>query len=1069
MDNIVSLSGLYKRHFTKELTDNPSKTVYDLFSWKQVDVHIKNHKTGDIIFEMKNLEFPKHYSQNACDIIASKYFRRTGVPNNVGYENSMKMVAHRMVNFWAEALLSEGLIKSQEEKEIYYDEMVFAFLNQMYAPNSPQWFNTGLKLSYGIDGNSQGNFYYDSIEDKVVESIDAYSRTQASACFILSIEDKLLGSHSISEQYVTETKLFKGGSGTGTNFSSIRAVGETLSGGGYSSGLMSFLKGFDRNAGAIKSGGTTRRAAKMLCLNIDHPEIYDFITWKSKEEKKVRALSKMGYDASFEGEAYETVSGQNGNNSVRFSKNFMQKVKYLHSEPNAIHSLIGRTDFSINREVQVSELWDTFNKSAWECADPAPQFDDIFNAWHTCPCGEDGKYNSSNNRINSTNPCGEYAFLDDTACNLASINIYKFYNNKSAEFDVESYIHLIGLIQLALEASIIWGQFPTKDIARKTHLFRTTGLGIANLASLLMVKGFPYDSDEARAFTAALVGTMTGQSYFVSSLMAKATSPFKCYELNKKSMLRVIRNHCRVAGVINSPYENLGYIPTEVNHYLLESCGLSNLSEELKNSWIKALEFGNNYGFKNAQVSVIAPTGTISLAMDCGATSIEPFFSHVVYKKLSGGGYMTIANPVLPVALKNLGYSQVETDEIVNYIMKSEITETDGFKYEKILDGRIEGAPFLKDEHLSIFDTANVCGSGLRYIYPMGHVKMVASITPLISGAVSKTVNLPATATIEDFKNVILSSWELGVKGISLYRDGSKASQPLNNSLDNDISDNLEDLTYYELLEKAKNFQLDIDNKDEIINKAKINEPLSNSETEDCMLENEKFEESDYLYVKDVIAQQHASVPQSVNHHYSKREKITGIRTGRTHPAQIDDLKFYTTVNRSSTGEIAEIYITTDREGTIIMGLLNSLSKSISVMLQYHVPPNDIANMLRGQKYEPYGFVKNHPYIKFVTSISDLISKIIDIELGDFTRCQVKPKQYNESNNVENKYAKTSVNFTSDHIDKETEVKESFKSKNTPTGHRIYDSSCPICSSTRLVKNGTCKVCLDCGSTTGCS
>ncbi|WP_073338181.1 vitamin B12-dependent ribonucleotide reductase [Clostridium grantii] len=1066
---MVSLSGLFKRHFTKDLINNPTQTVYDLFSWKKVNVHIKNHKTGDIIFEMKNLEFPEHYSQNACDIIASKYFRKTGIPNEIGYENSMKMVAHRMVNFWAEALFSEGLIKSENEKEIYYDEMVYALLNQMYAPNSPQWFNTGLKLSYGIEGNSQGNFYYDIKENKVVECLDAYSRTQASACFILSIEDKLLGSHSISEQYVTETKLFKGGSGTGTNFSSIRGVGEILSGGGYSSGLMSFLKGLDRNAGAIKSGGTTRRAAKMLCLNIDHPEIYDFITWKSKEENKVRALSKMGYDASFEGEAYETVSGQNGNNSVRFSKKFMQKVENLHNDPAAIHRLKGRIDSSVSKEVKVSDLWDTFNKSAWECADPAPMFDDIFNAWHTCPSGENGKYNAPNNRINSTNPCGEYAFLDDTACNLASINVYKFYNDANNEFDIDSYIHLTGLIQLALEASVFWGQFPTKDIARKTHLFRTTGLGLANLASLLMVKGVPYNSDEARAFTASLVGIMTGQSYFVSALMAKASEPFECYEINKKSMLRVIRNHCRVAGVITSPYENLGYLPQEVNHLTLESFGLGNLSKALKDSWIRALEFGNNYGFRNAQVSVIAPTGTISLAMDCGATSIEPFFSHVVYKKLSGGGYMTIANPVLPLALKNLGYSKTERDEIVNYIMKSEITETDGFKYEKIVDGKLEGAPFLKDEHLSIFDTANVCGSGQRYISPMGHVKMVAAITPLISGAVSKTVNLPASATVDAFKNVVLSSWQLGVKGISLYRDGSKASQPLNNSLDTSISDNLEDLTYHELLEKAKNLQLDIDNKDEIINLSKNNSDSIESTNNDFIQETHEYDDSESPYVKDVIAQQHASLPSSVDHHYSKREKITGIRTGRTHPAQIDDLKFYTTVNRSASGEIAEVYITTDREGTIIMGLLNSLSKSISVMLQYHVPPNDIANMLRGQKYEPYGFVKNHPYIKFVTSISDLISKIIDIELGDFTRCQVKPEQYTEDTNVENKYSKSSVAFTStdNHINHEKE--EEPKHKNKPTGHRVYDSCCTICSSTRLVKNGTCKVCLDCGSTTGCS
>ncbi|GAA0178556.1 vitamin B12-dependent ribonucleotide reductase [Clostridium sediminicola] len=1053
MDRVTSLSQLFKRHFTKELKSNPAKTVYDLFVWKKVNVNIKDHKSGNTLFEMNNLEFPKHYSQNACDIIASKYFRKTGISNDLGYENSMKMVAHRIISFWAEALKNEGLIKTDEEKTIFYDEMVYGLLNQMYAPNSPQWFNTGLALSYGIKGNSQGSFYYDPIEEKVLESKDSYTRTQASACFILSIEDKLLGPHSISEQYVTETKLFKGGSGTGTNFSTIRGVGEKLSGGGFSSGLMSFLKGLDRNAGAIKSGGTTRRAAKMLCLNIDHPEIENFISWKSKEEKKVRDLAKMGYDASFEGDAYETVSGQNGNNSVRFSKKFMQKVQDLENNPKATLRLKGRVDSSVSREIEVSELWNLFNKSSWECADPAPQFDDIFNSWHTCPSGENGKYNAPYNRINSTNPCGEYAFLDDTACNLASINVFKFYNKDTGEFDVESYTHLIGLIQLALEASIIWGQFPTEDIARKTYLFRTTGLGIANLASLLMVKGFPYDSEKARALTASLVGIMTGQSYFVSSLMAKEVGPFKCFDTNKKAMLRVIRNHCRVAGVINSPYENLGYKPLEVNHHLLEETGLSYMSTELKEAWVRALEFGNNYGYRNAQVSVVAPTGTISLAMDCSATSIEPFFSHVVYKKLSGGGFMTIANPVLQLALTNLGYTEEEIQDILSYIMKSTLVETDGFEYDKIEDGKIEGAPHLKEEHLPIFDTANKCGTGNRYIDPMGHVKLVACITPLISGAVSKTVNLPSTATIEDFKNVVLSSWELGVKGISLYRDGSKASQPLNTSLDQTDTDNLEDLTYYELLEKVKNIQLDLENKEKIFDNSISTDDVFDEEVKDKIEDTEEDDiVEDDAYIKNIAPQQHSSIQSTTEPHYSERERVIGIRTGRTHPAQIEDVKFYTTVNRYSNGEIAEIYITTDREGTIIMGLLNSLSKSISVMLQYHVPPTDIANMLRGQKYEPYGFVKDHPYIKFVTSISDLISKVIDIELGDFSRCQVKPEQHTENKKVQNKKIST-------------ETLKVQKEK----GHRVYDSKCSICSSTRMAKNGTCMICLDCGSTTGCS
>lgn len=1003
-----SLELILRRYYTKELDIDPTKSVYDLFQWKTVDVVLKDYKTGKTLTDMQDLEFPEHYSQNACDIIASKYFRRSGVPNKAGYENSMRMVAHRLVAFWRDALIEEKLLTNDKDASIFYDEMVYGILNQMVAPNSPQWFNTGLFSAYGIAGKKSGNYYYDEQKRKVVESRDAYSRTQASACFILSIDDRLLGPHSISEQYITETRLFKGGSGTGTNFSAIRAKGEPLSGGGVSSGLMSFLKGLDRNAGAIKSGGTTRRAAKMLCLNIDHPEIMDFITWKAKEEDKVRALGKMGYDTSFEGEAYDTVSGQNGNNSIRFSDEFMTKVEDLNENPDMTIELKGRVTDKVNKTVPVSEIWNTFNESIWKCADPAPQFDDTFNAWHTCPNGEDGNPDSPKNRINSTNPCGEYAFLDDTSCNLASINIFKFYRPETNDFDLEGYIHLIGLTQLALEASVQWGQFPTEDIARKTFLFRTTGLGIANLASLFMALGYPYDSDEARTLASALVGILTGQSYYVSSLMSEITGPFEKYSINKEPMLRVIRNHARVAGALKSPFEKLNYTPCMINHKLLKKNNFEVMSDTVKSIWKKAMASGEKHGFRNAQVSVMAPTGTISLAMDCGATSIEPFFSHMVYKKLSGGGFMTIANPVLELSLSNLGYTKDQVNAIFDYIMRKETVSENGYEYEKTVDGKIEGAPYIKKAHLAVFDTANECGSGVRYISPMGHVKMVAAITPLISGAVSKTVNLPKSATVEEFKEVIFSSWKLGVKGITLYRDGSKASQPLNNSLSDDSSRNLIELTYAELLEKVRQMQ-------------------------------EK-------------------------HHYSKREKPIGIRQGRTHPAQIDDVKIYTTVNRNSHDEISEIYITTDREGTIITGLLNSLSKSISVMLQYHVPPQDISRMLRGQKYEPYGFVNKHPNIKYVTSISDLISKVIDIELGDYSRCQIKENEESVNKSKE-------ITSSGNKIINEKQTIQTIKI-NMPvenTGERLYDCVCPTCSSTRMIKNGTCKVCLDCGATTGCS
>ena len=1046
LNHTDSISKIIKRKFTKELEKNKNLTVYDLFNWKLVDVFLKDHKTGKVLVDMKNLEFPDHYSQNSCDIIASKYFRKAGVPNKCGYENSMKMVAHRMISFWVAALHEQGLLKTDDEKQIFYDEMVYALLSQMYAPNSPQWFNTGLCMEYGIKGSPNGNYYYDENVKQVVESVDSYSRTQASACFILSIEDKLLGPHSISDQYVNETKLFKGGSGTGTNFSTIRAKGEKLSGGGISSGLMSFLRGLDRNAGAIKSGGTTRRAAKMVCLDVDHPEILDFITWKAREEDKVRALGKMGYDMDIDGEAYETVSGQNSNNSIRFSDYFMKKVENLNSSLDEIIELKGRVDSSVNQKVKVKDLWDSFAKSSWMCADPAPQFSDTFNAWHTCPAGEDGDVNAKHNKINSTNPCGEYAFLDNSSCNLASINIYKFYNDKEKNIDLESYLHVVGLVQLALEASIYWGQFPTKDIAQKTYMFRATGLGITNLASLLMVLGYPYNSSEARNISCALVGLLTGYSYYISSLMAKEIGTFEKYSINKPYMLKVIRNHARVAGSIEglnnsskdsiSEYEGLNYNPLKVNHTLLNNIGFSSLTSLLKKSWLKALHGGEKYGYRNAQVSVIAPTGTISFAMDCGATSIEPFFSHVAYKKLSGGGMMTVTNPVIELSLKNLGYSKEEIKDILQYVLQKEVVETkEGFKYEKVLDGKIEGAPHLKKEHYAIFDTANKCGSGKRYIEPMGHVKMVAALTPLISGAISKTVNLPGNATVDDFKKVILTSWQLGIKGITLYRDGCKASQPLNVSLSSEKDFNLDDLSYDDLLKKTKDLQ---------------NE-LQEGET------------------------------------YSKREKAMGIRNGTTHPAQINDVKIYTTINRRQNGEISEIYITTDREGTIIMGLLNSLSKALSIMLQYHVPAKDISKMLRGQKYEPYGFVQKHPYIKYVSSISDLISKIIDIEIGDFTRCQVKPDNYDLNTNTHNvlstkdiikdQFATNSPNFASNQTKAINDTSGGLNSNSAHKtvdgklidGERLYCSTCPTCSSTRMVRNGTCLVCLDCGSTTGCS
>ncbi|MCQ4794433.1 vitamin B12-dependent ribonucleotide reductase [Anaerofustis stercorihominis] len=987
MDNL-SINNIFTRRFTKELEREPNKTVFDLFEYKRVDVEIFDYKTNKNIFEMKDLEFPEFYSKNACNIIASKYFRRAGVGSADGHETSMKQVADRMVGFWADALVDEGLIRTKEQYSIFYDELVYALINQMWAPNSPQWFNTGIKRNYGIAGESDHLYYYDIKSGTVKESKDRYTRTQASACFILSIKDTLLGDNSISEQYITETKLFKGGSGVGTNFSNLRAINEVLSSGGKSSGLMSFLKGFDRNAGAIKSGGTTRRAAKMVITDIDHPEIEDFITWKAREEDKVRALGKMGYDMSMDGEAYATVSGQNGNNSVRLNKEFMQKVLHLDEDPDADFELKGRVDDKVNRKVKVKELWDLICQSTWNCADPAVQFDDTFNDWHTCPAGEDGKVGAKHNRINATNPCSEYAFLDNTACNLASINIYRFFSKEEGKFKLNDYIHLISLIQLVLEASIHWGQFPTKEVARKSHLFRTTGLGLANMASLLMVLGYPYDSDEGRNLSASLCSIMTAQSYLVSSLMAKEVGPFAKYDINKEHLLKVLRNSARCSLAIDDNFEGLDYSPVRLDEDLMTEMGLEEVLNAGKILWIKAIEGANRYGVRNAQVSVIAPTGTISFAMDCGATSLEPFYSNVVYKSLAGGGMMELVNPVLEDALINLGYSDEQVDKIKDYLLEKD--ENGMFVHFNLND-----APYLREEDKKIFETAND-------ISPSGHVLMVAAVTPMISGSVSKTVNMPVNATVKEISDIYKLSYITGVKAISVYRDGSKACQPLNTALTED-SDSLENLTYDALLDYARNCK-----------KGSLH-----------------------------------------------RVKPDGMRTSRTHAAKIGDIELYVTIGFYKNGKMSELFVSTDKEGTVVKGLLASLSKSISNMLQYNIPAKEISRLLRGQQFEPSGFVSRHPYIKNAASIADLLSKIIDIELGDYSRVQIKPTDMEEklySGSIKTSEEKAEAkNVTYDEI------------KDDPDTERVYGEVCPVCSSTQLFTNGTCKVCRECGSTTGCS
>lgn len=974
---MVNLKDLITPYYTASLNES-TQTVYDLFIWHAVDVKITDYKTGQIIVHMENLEFPTHFSQSACDIIASKYFRRSGVPTPAGCETSFKQVVHRMVNFWTLSAYDEGLI-DEDSKSIVYNELAYMMLAQMWAPNSPQWFNTGLKSSYDISGPSQGHYYYDPELKDVVLSPDAYTRTQGSACFIVSVRDSLLGDKSITDQLATETRLFKYGSGVGSNWSSIRGKGETLSGGGKSSGLMSFLKVFDRNAGAIKSGGTTRRAAKMNILDIDHPEIEDFINWKAHEEDKVAALGKMGYDTHFDGEAYETVSGQNANNSVRVTDTFMSQV----NDPTAMIPLTNRLGGQVSKEVLIKDLYDKISYAAWRSGDPGMQFDDTINAWHTAPAGEDGDAFAPHNRINASNPCSEYMFLDDTACNLASINILNFYDADSQKLDIEGYMHCIKMVQIVLEATIHQGQFPTPDIARRSYHFRTTGLGLTNLGALFMLMGLPYDSEESRHLGSAVMSLLTGYSYYISSLFAKEIGAFTYFESNKPHMMKVIRNHakCSRYSDSDSQLEGLNYSPVLLDHNILINLGFADLSAILKNTWEQTISSGEQYGFRNAQVSVLAPTGTIAFAMDCATTSSEPFFSHVAYKKLVGGGSMEIVNPLINEVLIHLGYPSHEVEAIKAYILRKE--EKDG--YTALVDGKIEGAPYLKEAHYPIFDTANKCGTGQRYIAPEGHVKMMAALTPHVSGAISKTVNLPQDATLEDIAAIYHLSWQMGVKAIALYRDGCKTSQPLNTTMNTSVSVDLESLTYQALLEYAQQKE------------TSLKAPL--------------------------------------------RTKPTGIRKAHVHEAEIAGLKLYITVSFYEDGKLGELYVSAGRQGSLVKGLLDSLSTTVSEMLQYGVPARDIASMYRGQKFEPSGFVYGHPYIKMADSISDLISKIIDIELGDFTYSQVKPTPSAE---------KPAAPVSSGSI-------------------KLYGETCPSCKSERLVKNGTCKVCIDCGTTTGCS
>ena len=1081
-----------------------SQAVYSLFEWKKVDIVLKDYSTGDIIVNMQGLEFPEHYSQNAVDIIATKYIVKE-VRDEAGKvifsgETSMRQIVHRMVSFWTLSMLDLGLI-SDEEKQIMYDELAYMMLDQRFAPNSPQFFNTGLYHSYGIRGGKNGHFYYDLDKKKVLIAPNSYQRTQGSACFILGVEDSLLGPKSLMDNISTETLLFKYGSGVGSNWSKIRARGEYLSGGGKSSGLLSFLKVSDRNAGAIKSGGTTRRAAKMNILNLDHPEIMDYINWKSREEDKAVALGKMGYDTGFDGEAYDTISGQNANNSVRVPDSFMR----LLGDADAKWQTKGRVTDRVNSEIPVGEIWEAIAKCAWRCGDPGLQYDDVINAWHTCPAGEDGEVGAAHNRINGSNPCSEYLFLDDTACNLASINILKFYDMDKGSFDVDGYCHAIKLIQMVLEATIHWGAFPTADIARKSHKFRTTGIGLTNLGALLMYMGLPYDSDRARNMGAALCSIMTGASYRTSAQMAEKVGAFECYDINAPHMQRVIRNHAAAAGVggPGAGFEEMPYEPVCINDETLRSIGMGNLADCLADTWTDAIEMGKQHGYRNAQVSVLAPTGTIAFAMDCDSTSAEPFFTHIAFKKLVGGGSMVVENRAIRHGLAKLGYDEKQTDQIIEYIMR---TDDNGY----LVDGKIEGAPHIshRPEHLRVFDTANRCGTGERFLSPESHVKMLAALTPHITGAISKTVNLPRQATPDYIKDIYQLSWEMGVKAVALYRDGSKENQPLNNDK-NDLRGKVRPrgirkarvhealftesgtrvyviVSFYgpedgELEGKMAEVFI-VSGKQGSITKGLletigigISKSLQHgmpAEEIAKMYCGQIYEPSGMVHghpfvksassISDLVGQIMTKEAQGYNpadlsaiqpstKNGKQRKKPTGIRNAHVHQAGIGATdvfviaSFYGATDIKDMGlaegsrRIAEIFAFCGEQGTTVKGMLGSLATTMSISLQSGVSAESIARINRRQSYEPSGLVAGHPYIGAVSSVSDLISKVIDISYGNYDNCQIKPEGHAPKN----------LSYTEADI--------------------LHGETCSSCGSDKMVQSGVCKVCVNCGTTTGCS
>jgi ribonucleoside-diphosphate reductase alpha chain len=1113
----------FSRRFTKE-----GVAPFDLFEYDYRTSIIRN-PSGEVVFEMNNVEVPNHWSQIATDILAQKYFRKAGVPQpdgSLGRETSSKQVAHRMANCWRVWGERNGYFASEKDAQVFYEELVYSILNQLCVPNSPQWFNTGLYESYGIKGKPQGHYFVDAADGQLKKSTSAYERPQPHACFILSVSDDLVNDGGIMDLWVREARIFKYGSGVGTNFSGIRGENEKLSGGGSSSGLMSFLKIGDRAAGAIKSGGTTRRAAKMVCLDLDHPEIMEFINWKVEEEKKVGALINAGYASDYEGEAYRTVSGQNSNNSVRIPNEFFDKLA-----KGEDWELKARTDGRVMKKIPAQEVWNQISYAAWRCADPGTQYDTTINEWHTSPKG---------GRINASNPCSEYMFLDNTACNLASVNLRRLFNEETQTFDVEGFEYVCRLWTAVLEISVLMAQFPSKEVAQLSYDYRTLGLGYANLGSMLMVMGIPYDSEEARGISGALTAIMTGISYKTSAEMASFLGAFPRYEENAEDMLRVMRNHRAAAYDAEDAYVGLSIKPMGIK---AQYCPDYLLTSACK-SWDDAVEIGEKYGYRNAQTTVIAPTGTIGLVMDCDTTGVEPDFALVKFKKLSGGGYFKIINQSVPAALKKLGYTEKESEAIVKYavgaaslngaphinpqslsekgfiadeIKKLEaamasafeigyvfnkyslgeeclqrlgfkpeqyndfewsLLEALGFTDEQIDEANdyicgtmtMEGAPLLKLEHYPVFDCANKCGKkGQRYIHHSGHIKMMAAAQPFLSGAISKTINLPNEANVEEIAEAYLTSWQLGLKACALYRDGSKLSQPLSTKGD-------------------KKKKTSTETADAI---AEANETMSES----TMVDMGKLTVEELL--EELSKRVQSSPDTKLKRQLARiveRRTLPAKRRGFTQKAKINGQAVFLRTGEYSDGTLGEIFVDLAKEGSTLKGLMNSFAIAISVGLQYGVPLEEYAEKFVFTKFEPSGMV-DHPNIKSTTSIVDFMFRCLAYEyLGrtDLVHVLDRPEVNNTGTDdwddvptgleYEKKTPELSdvrvvgvvtpvpqVQKAQRTVSNPVKVENSLDAVNMAA--RSMQSDAPACNTCGhiTIRSGTCYKCLNCGNSMGCS